>query len=228
MGGLKVEKLAAQSTPNVNITTDIPSTLSRTAGDNHNFTVVATDSANNDSTISYQWKRSSNSGASWQNIGASEGGTSSTLTRYSPFYYSDNSHQIKCTVSITNTAGTDSEDSTVCTLTVARNYDCTGTEYSGLVALSGSGLKPSGTYGDESWGTWTVPHSDVCEVNGQMQSFSAGGRCGFCETDGVYSGYSMKLELRIQDSSGTRRHWGDQTKSSSNCGGQTNFDMSTP
>ena len=35
----------------------------------------------------------------------------------------------------------------------------------------------------------------------------------------------MKLELRIQDSSGTRRHWGDQTLSASNCGKSTTFNM---
>ena len=225
MGGLKVEKLAAQSVPVVDITTDIPSTLSRTAGDTHNFTIVATDTANNDSTIGYQWKYSTDAGVSWTNIGASEGGTSATLTRYSPFYYSDNSHKIKCAVSITNTAGTDTEDSTVCTLTVARNYNCTGTEHTGTTTLSGGGLKPSGSSNDESWGSWTVPHADVCEVGGYMSSFNAGGRCGYCETGGVYSGYSMKLELRINDNSGTRRHWGDQTKSSGSCGKNSSFDM---
>ena len=60
----------------------------------------------------YQWQVSTNSGVSWSDI---TGAVSGTLTRYNPFYYDDHNDQIRCKVTGTNTAGTDTEYSTVCT-----------------------------------------------------------------------------------------------------------------
>jgi len=222
-GGARIEKIATQYTPVVSFTTNLTTTFSTTAGNSHNFTVAATDTANTDSVVTYQWYLSTNGGSSYSAI---SGATSSTLSRYNPFYYSDNSHKIKCTATVTNAAGTNSVDSNVCTLTVGRNYDCNGPTVTGSVTISGGGLKPSGESSDEEWGSWSPGYGDICEINGNTSTFSAGGRCDIgCRIGGVYQGYQLQLELRIERSNGTRLHWGDQTRSSGSCGRSSNFQI---
>lgn len=207
------------ATPVVSFTTNVATTFSTTAGNNSSFTVAATDTANTGGgTVSYQWYLSTNGGSSYSTI---SGETSNTLGRYSTFYYSDNSHKIKCRATVTNSAGTSFTDSNVCTLTVGRNYDCNGPTVTGSVTISNSGLKPSGGSADEEWGSWSPGFSDICDVNGSTNTFSAGGRCGFCNGQG----YQMNLELRIERSNGTRLHWGSQTKSNSNCGKSSSFQI---
>jgi len=218
-GGARIEKIAAQNVPVVSITSNISSSFSTTAGNNQTFGISAADTANDDSSVLYQWYLSTNGGSSYSAI---SGATSSSLTRYNPFYYSDNSHKIYCRATVTNTAGTNYADSNICTLTVARNYDCNGSTVTGSVTISNDGLKPSGGSADEEWGSWSPGHNDICDINGYTNTFSAGGRCGFCNNQG----YQMKLELRItRSTNGTRLHWGDQTKSNSNCGKTSNFQI---
>jgi hypothetical protein len=218
-GGAKIEKIAAQVTPVVSITSNLSSTSSSTAGGSSSFSITATDTANNDSTVAYQWYVSTDGGSNYSSI---SGQTTSTLTRYQPFYYSDNGHKIKCRATVTNSVGSNYADSTVCTLTVARNYDCNGATVTGTILISGSGDKPSGESSDTEWGSWSPGYDDICDINGNTNNFAAGGRCGFCNSQG----YQMKLELRITRSTdGTRRHWGDQTRSSSGCGRGSNFQI---
>ena len=220
-GGGRIEKIDPQNVPVVSITTDISATHSAQAGDNQNFVIVANDTANTDTVMLYQWQRSTNSGGSWSDI---TGATSGTLTRYNPFYYDDHNDQIRCKVTGTNTAGTDTEYSTVCTLTVTRNWDCTGGSTTGTqFNVSGDGLKPSASTTDETWGTWTPGWTDICHVGGGM-NMRAGGRCGFCETSGVYQGWNMKLQLQILDSSGTVRRYDEKTKNSGTCGNGSHAD----
>ena len=213
-------------TPTVNITTDIAANYSTTAGSGQNFVVAASDNANSSgSTITYQWKYSTNSGSTWTDIAAGEGGTSATLTRYATSYYSDNGHQIKCAMTATNPIGSNTKDSTVCTLTVNRNMTCSGSPTTGTQwNVSGDGLKPSGTNNDETWGNWNPNWSDVCEVGAGM-NMRAAGRCGFCETNGVYQGWNMKLQLQIVGG-GTVRYYNEQTKSSGQCGNGSHGDFS--
>lgn len=226
-GGARIQKIASQVTPVVSITSNLATTSSSTAGGSSNFSITATDTANNDSNVSYQWYLSTNGGSSYSAI---SGATSSTLTRYNPFYYSDNNHKIYCTATVTNSVGSNSANSNVCTLTVNRNYDCNSTTVTGSVQLSGTGLKPSAPSSGqvEEWGSWSPGFSDICEINGSTNAFAAGGRCNFCRISGVNQGYTLQLELRITRSTdGTRRHWGDQQKSSSGCdtGGGSQFSL---
>jgi len=202
-GGARIQKIAAQVTPVVSITSNLASTSSSTAGSSLSFSITATDTANNDSTVAYQWYVSTDGGS---NYSAISGQNAQTLTRYQPFYYSDNGHKIKCRATVTNSVGSNYTDSTVCTLTVARNYDCSGATVTGTLNLSSSGPKPSTNgNGDDTWGTWSPGYDDICEINGSTNSFNVKGR--FCN-------WQAKLELRITRSTdGTRRHWGDQTRS---------------
>lgn len=211
-GGAKIEKIPAQATPVVSITSNLASTSSSTAGGSSNFSITATDTANNDSVVSYQWYLSTDGGSSYSTI---SGATSSTLTRYNPFYYSDNGHKIKCRATVTNSVGTNYAESNVCTLTVARNYDCSGSTVSGTQSF-GSGLRPSTNgSGDEQWSEWSPGHSDICSIDGNLSSFNAKGR--FCN-------WNMELELRItRSTNGSRKHWGSQTKSGS-AGSDQTFD----
>jgi hypothetical protein len=211
-GGAKIEKIPAQVTPVVSITSNLASTSSSTAGGSSNFSITATDTANNDSVVSYQWYLSTDGGSSYSTI---SGATSSTLTRYSPFYYSDNGHKIKCRATVTNSVGTNYAESNVCTLTVARNYDCSGSTVTGTQSF-GSGLRPSTNgSGDEQWSEWSPGHSDICSIDGNLSSFNAKGR--FCN-------WNMELELRItRSTNGSRKHWGSQTKSGS-AGSDQTFD----
>jgi len=204
-GGARIQKIAPQNAPVVSITSNLATTNSATAGGSSNFSITATDTANNDSTVSYQWYLSTNGGSTYSAI---SGATSSTLTRYNPFYYSDNNHKIKCRATVTNTAGTNFVDSNVCTLTVNRNYDCSGSTVTGSVTISISGLKPSTNGGgDEEWGSWSPGYDDICDINGSTNSFAAKGR--FCA-------WNMELELRItRSTNGTRLHWGSQSRSNS-------------
>lgn len=117
-GGAKIEKIAQQYTPVVSITSNLSSTASSTAGSSLSFSITATDTANNDSTVAYQWYVSTDGGS---NYSAISGQNAQTLTRYQPFYYSDNGHKIKCRATVTNSVGSNYTDSTVCTLTVARS-----------------------------------------------------------------------------------------------------------
>lgn len=202
-GGARIQKIAAQVTPVVSITSNLSSTASSNAGNSSSFSITATDTANNDSTVAYQWYVSTDGGS---NYSAISGQNAQTLTRYQPFYYSDNGHKIKCRATVTNSVGSNYTDSTVCTLTVARNYDCSGATVTGTLNLSSSGPKPSTNgNGDDTWGTWSPGYDDICEINGSTNSFNVKGR--FCN-------WQAKLELRITRSTdGTRRHWGDQTRS---------------
>lgn len=226
-GGARIERIATQNIPVVSITSNLATTYTATAGGSNNFSITATDTANNDSTVTYQWYLSTNGGSTYSAI---SGATSSTLTRYNPFYYSDNSHKIYCRATVTNTAGTNSVNSNICTLTVNRNFDCNSTTVTGSVELSGTGLKPSAPNSGqvEEWGSWSPGFSDICEINGSTNTFSAGGRCNFCQVGGVYQGYTLQLELRITRSTdGTAKHWGNQQKSSSTCdsGGASQFSL---
>jgi len=201
-GGARIQKIAAQVTPVVSITSNLSSTSSSTAGESKDFSITATDTANNDSTVSYQWYVSTDGGSNYSVI---SGQNTQTLTRYQPVYYSDNGHKIKCRATVTNSFASNYADSTVCTLTVARNYDCNSTTVTGTQSF-GSGPKPStNNAGDEQWWEWSPGYDDICEINGYTNTFNAKGR--FCN-------WQLKLELRITKSTdGTRRHWGDQTKS---------------
>ena len=207
-GGARIQKIASQVTPVVSITSNLSSTSSSTAGGSSSFSITATDTANNDSTVSYQWYVSTDGGSNYSVI---SGQTTSTLTRYQPFYYSDNGHKIKCRSTITNSVGSNYADSTVCTLTVARNYDCNSTTVTGTQSF-GSGPKPStNNAGDEQWWEWSPGYDDICEINGYTSTFGTKGR--FCN-------WQVKLELRITRSTdSTRKHWGDQTVS----GTQNNY-----
>ena len=126
-GGARIQKITTQNTPVVSITSNISTTASATAGGSSNFSIAATDTANNDSTVTYQWYLSTNGGNTYSAI---SGATSATLTRYNPFYYSDNANKIYCRATVTNSVGTNYTDSNICTLTVNRNYDCNSTTVS--------------------------------------------------------------------------------------------------
>lgn len=201
-GGAKIEKIATQYQPIVSITINLSSTASSTAGSSSSFSITATDTANNDSTVSYQWYVSTNGGGTYSTI---SGQNTQTLTHYQPFYYSDNGNLIKCRATVTNSIGTHYQDSTACTLTVARNYDCNSTTVTGTQSF-GSGLRPSTNgSGDDQWSSWSPGFDDICEINGYTNTFDAKGR--FCN-------WQLKLELRITKSTdSTRKHWGDQTVS---------------
>jgi hypothetical protein len=207
-GGARIQKIASQVTPVVSITSNLSSTSSSTAGGSSSFSITATDTANNDSTVAYQWYVSTDGGSNYSSI---SGQTTSTLTRYQPFYYSDNGHKIKCRATVTNSVGSNYADSTVCTLTVARNYDCNSSTVTGTQSF-GSGPKPStNNAGDEQWWEWSPGYDDICEINGYTNTFDVKGR--FCN-------WQVKLELRITKSTdSSRKHWGDQTKS----GNQDNY-----
>lgn len=220
-GGARIQKIETQVTPVVSITSNLATTYTATAGGSNNFSITATDTANNNSTVSYQWYLSTNGGSSYSAI---SGATSNTLTRYSTFYYSDNSHKIYCRATVTNSIGTNSADSNVCTLTVNRNYDCNSTEVTGSQQISATGLKPSATSVDEEWGSWSPGFSDICDINGYVASsdssngFLAGGRCDFCRVGGVYQGWQLRLELRITKSTdGTKKYSGSWDESNTNC-----------
>ncbi|NBP03112.1 MAG: hypothetical protein EBU90_23970 [Proteobacteria bacterium] len=200
-------------TPVVLFTSNLSSTHNRTAGDSSSFSVdvVDADNTNATNTISYQWYLSTDGGNNYSPI---SGKTTNTLDRYSTFYRSDNGHKIKCRVSITNSVGSNSADSEVCTLTVARNYDCNSSTVTGTQSF-GSGLKPSTNgNGDEQWWEWSPGYSDICSIDGNLSSFNAKGR--FCN-------WNMELELRITKSTGDggRVHWGSQQKSGSQQNYQT-------
>jgi hypothetical protein len=159
---LRIQKIASQVTPVVSITSNLSSTSSSTAGGSSSFSITATDTANNDSTVAYQWYVSTDGGS---NYSAISGQNAQTLTRYQPFYYSDNGHKIKCRATVTNSVASSYTDSTVCTLTVARNYDCSGATVTGTLNLSSSGPKPSTNgNGDDTWGTWSPGYDDICEI----------------------------------------------------------------
>ena len=209
-GGARIQKIASQVTPVVSITSNLSSTTSSTAGSSSSFSITATDTANNDSTVAYQWYVSTDGGS---NYSAISGQNAQTLTRYQPFYYSDNGHKIKCRATATNSVGSNYADSTVCTLTVARNYDCNSTTVTGTQSF-GSGSRPSTNgSGDEEWTSWSPGYSDICSIDGNLSSFDAKGR--FCN-------WNMELELRITKSTdGSRRHWGSQSKSGSSDNNQT-------
>ena len=199
-------------TPTVNITTNIAANYSTTAGSGQNFTVAANDPANSHNsgtTFTYQWKYSTNGGSSWNDIGASEGGTSATLTRYATSYYSDNGHKLKCAVTGTNSVGADTEDTTICTLAVSRSWTESAEQTGSHNNFSASGLHPSGTNNDEQWNSHTPSYAGhVTWVQGSTNSFSAGARSGACNS----GGFQMKLELRIQGSNG-EVHGNEQEKS---------------
>jgi len=219
-GGARIEKIATQFTPAVSFTTNLSTTFSTTAGNSNNFTVAATDTANTGSVVTYQWYLSTNGGSSYSAI---SGATSNTLSRYNPFYYSDNSHKIKCTATVTNAAGTNSADSNVCTLTVSRNYDCNGSTVTGSIKIMNAGLHDN----SYTWTSWSPGYDDICEINGYTNTVRAGGRCNFCISNGQQQGWEMELELRIVRSNGTKLHWGTSSQSSTGCdiGGAKNFQI---
>jgi hypothetical protein len=202
-GGAKIQKIPNQYQPVVSITSNLSSTASSTAGNGSSFSITATDTANNDSTVAYQWYLSID-GTNYSPI---SGQTTSTLTRYQPFYYSDNGHKIKCRATVTNTAGTNSADSTPCTLTVARLYTCSSLT-TGTREFDGGDHPSTNGDGDAQWWEWSPGYSDICAIDGNLSTFDAKGR--FCN-------WNMELELRITRSTdnGSRKHWGSQSKSGS-------------
>ena len=219
-GGIRIQKISDQNLPQLSITSNISTTFSTTAGSSNNFSVSATDTANTDSTVSYQWYLSTNGGGSYSTI---SGATTNTLTRYNPFYYSDNTHKIFCRATVTNTIGTVSIDSNVCTLTVGRNYDCSGSTVTGSIKIMSSGLHDN----SYTWASWSPGFDDICDITGYTNTFKAGGRCNFCQLGGVQQGWEMELELRIVRSNGTRLHWGTNAQSSTGCdyGGSKNYQI---
>ncbi len=212
------------SLPVISFTSDLSANHSATAGDNHNFSVSAVDTANANSTVTYQWYLSTNGGGSFSPIGDA---ATDTLTRYNPFYASDDGHVIKARATVSNSAGTTHLDSTPCALQVSKKFECDGEVTNDSLGLSGGGHKPSGENGDQEWGSWSPGHNDICEVNGSTNSFNAGGRCSIgCILNDSYQGYKMQLELRITRSTdGTRKHWGDQTKENGSCGKTSGFQL---
>lgn len=214
-GGARIQKIPSQVIPVVSITSNTPTTYTATAGSSNNFSITATDTANNDSVVTYQWYLSTNGGSSYSTI---SGATSNTLTRYNPFYYSDNSHKIYCRATVTNSAGTSFTDSNICTLTVNRNFDCNSTTVTGTVTLSGGGSKPDGgSTTDLIWGSWSPGFSDICQIDGSTNSFKVGGKCTFCRIGGVNQGWDAELEVRIVRTNGTKKHWGSNSQGSSGC-----------
>lgn len=188
-------------TPVVSITGNINTTATVTAGGSLGFTVTAVDTANVNSTVTYQWFLSTNGGSSYSAI---SGATSNTLSRYSTTYFSDNSHKIFCRATATNSVGTNTKDSTVCTLTVNRNFDCQSSPITGSTRISIGGPKPSAVGSDSEWGSWSPGFNDICNIDGSV-SVPARGR--FCA-------WNMNMELRIARSTdGTKRHWGSDSKS---------------
>ena len=213
-GGARIQKIETQNQPSVSITSNISTTNTATAGGSQNFSISATDTANNNSTVTYQWYLSTNGGSSYSTI---PGATSSTLTRYSPFYYDDNNHKIYCRATVTNAAGTDFTDSNVCTLTVNRNWDCSASAVTGSRVLVSSGTKPQSGV----WGSWSPGSSwgDVCELGSVGTSdFEAGGRCNFCNINSVQQGWDMELQFRVLNSSGTTIMSDNQSRGSGSCG----------
>lgn len=210
-GGARIEKIAAQNVPVVSITSNLASSYNATAGGNANFSVTATDTANTDSTVSYQWYLSTDGGGSYSAI---SGATTNTLTRYNPFYYSDTGHRIKCRATVTNSVGTSFAESTACLLSISRNYDCSGSLVTGSVKIMSAGLRDN----SYTWASWSPGFDDICEINGYTNTFRGGGRCNFCQLGGVQQGWEMEIELRIVKSTdGTRRHWGTSSQSSTGC-----------
>lgn len=206
-GGATIEKIEDQVVPVVSIVSNIPTSYNVTAGSSANFTVSAIDTANEGSTATYQWYLSTNGGSSFSEI---SGANSSTLTRYNPFYYSDNEHIIKCVATVTNSAGTASADSNECVFNVTRNYDCNTSTINATATMSG-GLKPSpGVFADQTnvngdavWYSINLG-SGICEVNAATNFFGAASR--FCD-------YTLQLGLVVTRSDGTYRHFGFESKS---------------
>jgi hypothetical protein len=232
-GGARIEKIPAQNTPVVSFTSNLSTTNTSTAGDSTNFSISATDTANNDSTITYQWYLSTNGGSTYSTI---SGATSSTLTRYNPFYYSDNSHKIYCRATVTNTAGTSYTDSNICTLTVNRNYnDSSGplVSVSNQLFIGSAGARPndavSSPGSDTLWGSWTFPYSDISYVDANTATFSAGSRCGLgCVNvqTGQNYGYDLSFELRlVRSTNSTKAHWGNASGGNGGCGRNTNYQI---
>ena len=216
-GGARIERISTQFVPVISFTSNLASTASVNAGSNINFTVAAADSANDDTTFSYQWYRKPQGSSSFSAI---SGATSATLTRYSQSYYSDNGDTIKCRASASNSVGSSFADSDELVLTVNRQYNCNGPEVTGNVKISNGGFKPDPVNGDVTWGTWSPGFNDICEIDGQTDAWNAGGRCGFCDNDqGQNQGFDMRFELQITRSTdGSIKHWGDDSADSTNCG----------
>lgn len=224
-GGARIERIDPQSAPLVSITSNLSTTHTATAGGSQNFSISATDTENNDSTVTYQWYLSTDGGNSYSAI---SGETSNTLTRYSTFYYTDHNHKIYCRASVTNSAGSNSADSNICTLTVNRNWDCNASTVTGARQLVSAGPKSQ----SGAWGSWSPGSSwgDICELGSVGTSdFEAGGRCNFCVTNGVQQGWDLELEFRVLNSSGTTIMSDNQSRGSSGCdydGAQT-YEFST-
>lgn len=222
-GGAIIQTIASQNVPNVVIVSNIPTTVNETAGNQPGgYTFVATDTANGDSTVTYQWYMSTNGGSSYSAL-TGENTNSLSDAIINPIYYSDNGRKFFCRATVTNSAGTRSVDSNISTLNVSRNYDCNGPTVTGNIKIMNAGLHDN----SYTWVSWSPGFSDICEINGNTNSFNAGGRCNFCKLSGVQQGWEMELELRIVKPDGTRVHYGNQYNSSTGCdsGGSRSYQL---
>lgn len=118
-GGAIIRKIINRAIPNLVITSNIPTTYSASAGHSNLFNVSVNDIDNvgNVTTYFYQWYLSTD-GTNYSPI---LGEINATLSRYSIFYFSDNTHKIKCIITGTTTAGSTSVTSNICTLNISRN-----------------------------------------------------------------------------------------------------------
>jgi hypothetical protein len=119
-GGAVIKLISAQNPPSVSITSH-PSSVNTTAGSWFTLSVSATDTANtsDNTSITYQWQLSTNSGGSWSDI---SGATSSQLKRYDRCYYSDNGNWVRCVVTASNGRGSSTATSNVAIITINRAY----------------------------------------------------------------------------------------------------------
>jgi len=211
LGSINISLYVAPVKPVVNVTTNLPTTFTATAGDSNRFSVSANDIANTGTTFTYQWYLSTDGGSSYS---ALAGETGSSLNRYSTTYYSDNGNKFYCRITASNSAGTTIVNSNTCTLTVNKNYNCNNSSQSGYV-LWGGGLHPSPETADVLWASYEIPYDNICQVNGRFNK-DAHGRCDIgCANSG---GVHIHLEVRIVGTrSGRRVHWGDQELSKNNC-----------
>ena len=97
-------------TPSLSITQNLSPTLSVTASNAYTFTLNVVDTANRNTTLSYQWY-----------FGGQPAGPNSPSWTINPFYYSDNTKQIYCVVTGTNNGLSSSVTSQTCTLNVTRS-----------------------------------------------------------------------------------------------------------
>lgn len=104
-------------TPDLEFTTNLPPTLSSSACNGYTFTVAVQDKVNRGTTFTYQWY--------FNGIAA---GPNSPSWSIPTFYYSDNTKQVYCKVTGTNSGLSSSINSQTCTLSISRSTDIIRTD----------------------------------------------------------------------------------------------------